>query len=148
MLHCFAHLWQRNYTPSTLQGIAFQQSEVEWRSVGGLAPVKAVCRAVPSLMVVDLRCGIVSFSRILSSMSFHSCSTASDGFEFQMSCFALFTVMSVYIAGFASKTVQILKETFEWPSRYPELFRLCPLRLRSGILLYGPPGWVCSRIGL
>ena len=24
--------------------------------------------------------------------------------------------------------------------QYPELFSLCPLRIRSGILLYGPPG--------
>lgn len=33
-----------------------------------------------------------------------------------------------------------LKETLEWPARYPALFESCPIRLRSGILLYGPPG--------
>ncbi|EDV21232.1 uncharacterized protein TRIADDRAFT_30509, partial [Trichoplax adhaerens] len=34
----------------------------------------------------------------------------------------------------------VLVETLLWPSRYPKLFASCPLRLRSGILLYGPPG--------
>nr|XP_011433976.2 peroxisome biogenesis factor 1 [Crassostrea gigas] len=33
-----------------------------------------------------------------------------------------------------------LKETLMWPSKYPMLFSSCPLRLRSGILLYGAPG--------
>ena len=33
-----------------------------------------------------------------------------------------------------------LLDTFMWPSRYPDLFAACPLRLRSGIMLYGPPG--------
>jgi SpoVK/Ycf46/Vps4 family AAA+-type ATPase len=27
---------------------------------------------------------------------------------------------------------QMLKETFEWPSKYPELFASCPLKLRRG----------------
>ncbi|RUS77223.1 hypothetical protein EGW08_015015, partial [Elysia chlorotica] len=33
-----------------------------------------------------------------------------------------------------------LVETLHWPTKYPQLFELCPLRLRSGILLYGAPG--------
>ena len=35
---------------------------------------------------------------------------------------------------------RVLKETFEWPSKYPALFASCPLKLRRGVLLYGPPG--------
>ena len=35
---------------------------------------------------------------------------------------------------------EALLETMLWPSQYPELFAACPLRLRSGVLLYGPPG--------
>lgn len=35
---------------------------------------------------------------------------------------------------------QILLETLEWPTRYAPIFAKCPLRLRSGILLYGYPG--------
>ncbi|KAN0024051.1 hypothetical protein ACTFIV_008444 [Dictyostelium citrinum] len=34
----------------------------------------------------------------------------------------------------------MLKETIEWPTKYPKLFQSSPLRLRSGILLYGPTG--------
>ncbi|KAK6201608.1 AAA ATPase, peroxisomal biogenesis [Scheffersomyces amazonensis] len=34
----------------------------------------------------------------------------------------------------------ILLETLEWPTRYAPIFENCPLRLRSGILLYGYPG--------
>lgn len=34
----------------------------------------------------------------------------------------------------------LLKETFEWPTKYGRLFAKCPLKLRKGILLYGPPG--------
>ncbi|XP_062571147.1 peroxisomal ATPase PEX1-like [Saccostrea cucullata] len=33
-----------------------------------------------------------------------------------------------------------LMETLMWPSKYPMLFSSCPLRLRSGLLLYGAPG--------
>ncbi|ODV60043.1 AAA family ATPase peroxin 1 [Ascoidea rubescens DSM 1968] len=39
------------------------------------------------------------------------------------------------------KTVKsVLLETLEWPTRYAPIFKSCPLRLRSGILLYGYPG--------
>lgn len=33
-----------------------------------------------------------------------------------------------------------LKEVFEWPVMYPELFNNSPLRQQSGLLLYGAPG--------
>jgi peroxin-1 len=33
-----------------------------------------------------------------------------------------------------------LKETLEWPTKYPKLFENIPLRPRSGLLLFGPPG--------
>lgn len=33
-----------------------------------------------------------------------------------------------------------LVETLQWPAKYPELFSKCPLRVRSGLLLYGAPG--------
>lgn len=35
---------------------------------------------------------------------------------------------------------KILEETLTWPSLYPNLFSKVNLRLRSGVLLYGPPG--------
>ncbi|EIN06461.1 AAA-domain-containing protein [Punctularia strigosozonata HHB-11173 SS5] len=35
---------------------------------------------------------------------------------------------------------RILRETLEWPTRYGPIFAQSPLRLRSGILLYGFPG--------
>lgn len=35
---------------------------------------------------------------------------------------------------------RILLETLEWPTKYAPVFANCPLRLRSGILLYGYPG--------
>ncbi|SCU79699.1 LADA_0B02586g1_1 [Lachancea dasiensis] len=34
----------------------------------------------------------------------------------------------------------LLLETLEWPIKYGPIFSKCPLRLRSGILLYGYPG--------
>ncbi|GAA5856306.1 hypothetical protein JCM8547_000862 [Rhodosporidiobolus lusitaniae] len=33
-----------------------------------------------------------------------------------------------------------LRETLEWPTKYGAIFAGCPLRLRSGLLLYGYPG--------
>ncbi|GAA5969154.1 hypothetical protein JCM11641_007489 [Rhodosporidiobolus odoratus] len=33
-----------------------------------------------------------------------------------------------------------LRETLEWPTKYGAIFANCPLRLRSGLLLYGYPG--------
>ncbi|ODV97180.1 hypothetical protein PACTADRAFT_74733 [Pachysolen tannophilus NRRL Y-2460] len=38
------------------------------------------------------------------------------------------------------KAKQLLSETLEWPTKYAPIFANCPLRLRSGILLYGYPG--------
>ncbi|CAG8648273.1 4579_t:CDS:10, partial [Paraglomus occultum] len=35
---------------------------------------------------------------------------------------------------------RILLETLEWPTKYASIFENCPLRLRSGLLLYGYPG--------
>ena len=35
---------------------------------------------------------------------------------------------------------QMLKETLQWPHKYPHIFKQCPIRQRCGVLLYGPPG--------
>ncbi|WWC62371.1 uncharacterized protein I303_104967 [Kwoniella dejecticola CBS 10117] len=35
---------------------------------------------------------------------------------------------------------RMLRETLEWPTKYAQIFANCPLRLRSGLLLYGYPG--------
>ncbi|TFK44456.1 P-loop containing nucleoside triphosphate hydrolase protein [Crucibulum laeve] len=38
------------------------------------------------------------------------------------------------------ETRRILRETLEWPTKYAPIFAQSPLRLRSGLLLYGFPG--------
>ncbi|KAK7202576.1 P-loop containing nucleoside triphosphate hydrolase protein [Myxozyma melibiosi] len=38
------------------------------------------------------------------------------------------------------ETKRVLLETLEWPTKYSPIFESCPLRLRSGLLLYGYPG--------
>ncbi|CAG8436460.1 4148_t:CDS:10 [Funneliformis mosseae] len=38
------------------------------------------------------------------------------------------------------ETRKVLLETLEWPTKYASIFANCPLRLRSGLLLYGYPG--------
>lgn len=38
------------------------------------------------------------------------------------------------------ETRKVLRETLEWPSKYGPIFAQSPLRLRSGLLLYGFPG--------
>ncbi|KAJ3562418.1 hypothetical protein NP233_g9586 [Leucocoprinus birnbaumii] len=38
------------------------------------------------------------------------------------------------------ETKQVLRETLEWPTKYAPIFAQSPLRLRSGLLLYGYPG--------
>lgn len=42
--------------------------------------------------------------------------------------------------GGLKETRKILLETLEWPTKYAPIFASCPLRLRSGLLLYGYPG--------
>ncbi|GAQ77615.1 Peroxisome biogenesis factor 1 [Klebsormidium nitens] len=42
--------------------------------------------------------------------------------------------------GGLSEVRQALQETLELPAKFPALFASAPLRLRSGVLLYGPPG--------
>jgi peroxin-1 len=42
--------------------------------------------------------------------------------------------------GGLKETRKVLLETLEYPTRYAPLFAKCPLRLRSGLLLYGYPG--------
>ncbi|SCZ90288.1 BZ3500_MvSof-1268-A1-R1_Chr1-3g01895 [Microbotryum saponariae] len=38
------------------------------------------------------------------------------------------------------ETRRVMRETLEWPTKYGAIFASCPLRLRSGLLLYGYPG--------
>jgi peroxin-1 len=38
------------------------------------------------------------------------------------------------------QTKKLLQETLHWPTKYAPIFAQCQLKLRSGILLYGPPG--------
>ncbi|KAL7792903.1 P-loop containing nucleoside triphosphate hydrolase protein [Trichoderma ceciliae] len=42
--------------------------------------------------------------------------------------------------GGLQETRQILLETLQYPTKYAPIFSQCPLRLRSGLLLYGYPG--------
>ncbi|KAK0454604.1 P-loop containing nucleoside triphosphate hydrolase protein [Armillaria borealis] len=42
--------------------------------------------------------------------------------------------------GGLKETKRILRETLEWPTKYGPIFAQSPLRLRSGLLLYGYPG--------
>ncbi|KAI8997534.1 P-loop containing nucleoside triphosphate hydrolase protein [Pilobolus umbonatus] len=42
--------------------------------------------------------------------------------------------------GGLNETRKALLETLEWPTKYASVFSQCPLRLRSGLLLYGYPG--------
>ncbi|ORY05217.1 AAA-domain-containing protein [Basidiobolus meristosporus CBS 931.73] len=42
--------------------------------------------------------------------------------------------------GGLKETKKVLLETLEWPTKYAPIFANCPLRLRSGLLLYGFPG--------
>ncbi|CAG8444884.1 8505_t:CDS:10 [Ambispora leptoticha] len=42
--------------------------------------------------------------------------------------------------GGLEETRKVLLETLEWPTKYAPIFANCPLRLRSGLLLYGFPG--------
>ncbi|KAH9929150.1 AAA-domain-containing protein [Fomitopsis serialis] len=42
--------------------------------------------------------------------------------------------------GGLNETKRILRETLEWPTKYGPIFAQSPLRLRSGLLLYGYPG--------
>ncbi|SCU86862.1 LAFA_0E03466g1_1 [Lachancea sp. 'fantastica'] len=42
--------------------------------------------------------------------------------------------------GAMHRAKELLLETLEWPTKYAPIFSKCPLRLRSGILLYGYPG--------
>ncbi|KAI0301591.1 P-loop containing nucleoside triphosphate hydrolase protein [Multifurca ochricompacta] len=49
------------------------------------------------------------------------------------------TVEWADIGGLA-ETRQTLRETLEWPTKYAAIFAQSPLRLRSGLLLYGYPG--------
>ncbi|KAK4229029.1 P-loop containing nucleoside triphosphate hydrolase protein [Podospora fimiseda] len=42
--------------------------------------------------------------------------------------------------GGLQETRQVLLETLQYPTKYAPIFAQCPLRLRSGLLLYGYPG--------
>ncbi|KAJ7745492.1 P-loop containing nucleoside triphosphate hydrolase protein [Mycena maculata] len=42
--------------------------------------------------------------------------------------------------GGLQETRRVLRETLEWPTKYGPIFAQSPLRLRSGLLLYGFPG--------
>jgi len=50
------------------------------------------------------------------------------------------TILSQDDIGGLEEVRVVLKETLELPARYSRLFAKVPLKLRSGLLLYGPPG--------
>ncbi|XP_068236547.1 peroxisomal ATPase PEX1 [Palaemon carinicauda] len=50
------------------------------------------------------------------------------------------TGTSVMKVGGLAEAYKTLKEMLMWPSTYPNLFSKIKLRLRSGVLLFGPPG--------
>lgn len=52
-----------------------------------------------------------------------------------------YSVIWLYIISFIFIYLFIpCKQTLELPSKFPDIFSQSPLRLRSNILLYGPPG--------
>ncbi|KAH7873102.1 P-loop containing nucleoside triphosphate hydrolase protein, partial [Lentinula edodes] len=50
------------------------------------------------------------------------------------------SVVSWADIGGLHETRRILRETLEWPTKYGPIFAQSPLRLRSGLLLFGYPG--------
>ena len=78
-----------------------------------------------------------------SAVSREDLSTALNGFT-PLSLMGTKAVVSSDVVwddiGGLEDVKRTLKETLEWPAKYPALFDSCPIRLRSGVLLYGPPG--------
>lgn len=42
--------------------------------------------------------------------------------------------------GGLAETKRSLTEILQWPLKYPEIFKNAPIKLQSGVLLYGMPG--------
>lgn len=61
--------------------------------------------------------------------------TSLRGFKLQKSSNVKWTDI-----GGLKEVKDVLIETLEWPTKYSPIFENCPIRLRSGILLYGYPG--------
>jgi peroxin-1 len=51
-----------------------------------------------------------------------------------------FENLIILIVSGLNEARRILRETLEWPTKYGPIFAQSPLRLRSGLLLYGYPG--------
>lgn len=59
---------------------------------------------------------------------------------------AFYHTLIIVLFGYTSSSFLLIdlfipcKQTLELPSKFPDIFSQSPLRLRSNILLYGPPG--------
>lgn len=45
----------------------------------------------------------------------------------------------IAVAGM-DNVINVLEEVIVWPAKYPAIFDKAPLKLQSGVLLFGPPG--------
>ena len=93
--------------------------------------------------------------RLQSNISFHIddphglIHLTMDDFELASSDFVTKSVEGIKLVksqvrfsdvGGLSQVKQLLRETFEFPTKYASYFDHAPIKLRSGLLLYGPPG--------
>ncbi|OAJ38945.1 hypothetical protein BDEG_22835 [Batrachochytrium dendrobatidis JEL423] len=86
-----------------------------------------------------MRCIKTTPPSTLSTLDFHAAfegfkSSAVQGVKLHTSD------VSWSMIGGMSNVKQMLLETLKWPTMYPQIFSSFPLRLRSGLLLFGYPG--------
>lgn len=120
---------------------------------------KLSCHLKFDIMDIVLECEgyLPNDLKILSDRIFYECIFESQGsnsvnkshFEKALSGFQPSSLRGVKLQksttswadiGGLAEAKRVLLETLEWPTKYAPIFANCPLRLRSGILLYGYPG--------
>ena len=101
---------QEGFVPVSLRGVKLQTSSVNWSDIGG----------TQSLGVHLLNHYLSLYTMFFLVSLIH--------------LYSDFTLLGL------KEPRRILLETLEWPTKYASIFENCPLRLRSGLLLYGYPG--------
>ncbi|GAA5981337.1 hypothetical protein JCM10908_004073 [Rhodotorula pacifica] len=129
------------------------KSELQTSSQLDCAAVAAVTEGYLPADLRDLVDRAVQQSAIRSMSSQHAASThltlTSEDFTAAQKGFVPLSLRDVKLQksevqwadiGGLVEARKTLRETLEWPTKYGAIFASCPLRLRSGILLYGYPG--------
>ncbi|WWC88849.1 uncharacterized protein L201_003764 [Kwoniella dendrophila CBS 6074] len=134
---------QHNNGQPIINGTPEQEEDIDYVTLGGMTEGYSISD------LVDLVGNATQQSIIRSVKSNEEAELTMEDFSLAQEAFTPLNLRGVSLQksevkwsdiGGLHEARRMLRETLEWPTKYAQIFASCPLRLRSGLLLYGYPG--------